>query len=63
MRHAVWHGGPAADYRVLLWLGVAPRRADLVLAVLQAAGRTVSFLLTDRHFTMNQATPGWLAAI
>ena len=47
VRHAVWHGGPAADYRVLLWPGVVPRRADPVLTVLQAAGRTVSLLLED----------------
>ena len=59
MRHAVWHGGPAADYRVLLWLGVVPRRADPVLTVLQAAGRTVSLLLEDQHFTMAQLQLLW----
>ncbi len=58
-RHAVWHGGPAADYCVLLWLGVVLRRADPVLTVLQATGRTVSLLPADQHFHMDQLQQLW----
>ena len=61
VRHAVRRCGSAADYRVLLWLGVVPKRADLVLMVLQAAGRTVSLLLQDRHFFMGQLRQLWEA--
>ncbi len=56
VRHAACHGGPAADYRILLWMGVVPRRADPVLTVLQAAGRTNSLLLTDQHFTITSSS-------
>jgi hypothetical protein len=58
VRHAVWAGGPAADYRVLLWSGCVPVRADPVVAVLWAAARTVSLLLQDGHFSTAQL--GWL---
>ena len=49
-RHAVWQGGPSADHRLLLWLGVVPA----VLAVLLAAARTVSLLAQDGHFAAGQ---------
>ena len=58
VRHAVWSGGPAADYRVLLWSGCIPVRADPVVAVLWAAARTVSLLVKDGHFSTAQL--GWL---
>ena len=58
VRHAVWSGGPAADYRILLWSGAIPVRADPVVAVLVAAARTVSLLVKDGHFSINQL--GWL---
>ncbi len=61
-RHAVWQGGPAADYRLLLWLGVVPARADPVLAVLVAAARTVSLLIQDGHVAVGQLSWLWLAA-
>jgi len=61
VRHAVWHGGPAADYRILLWTGVVPARADPVTAVLLAAARTVSLLVQDGHFSINQLEWLWLA--
>ena len=61
-RHAVWQGGPSADYRLLLWLGVVPARAGPVLAVLLAADRTVSLLIQDGHFVAGQLSWLWLAA-
>ena len=61
-RHAVWQGGPAADYRLLLWLGVVPARADPVLAVVLAAARTVSLLIQDGQFVADQLSCLWLAA-
>ena len=57
VRHAVWQGGPAADYRILLWTGAIPIRADPVVAVLLAAARTVSPLVQDGHFSTDQL--GW----
>ena len=61
-RHAIWQGGPSADYRLLLGLGVVPARADPVLAVLLAAARTVSLLVQDGHFAAGQLSWLWLAA-
>ena len=58
VRHAVWSGGPAADYRILLWSGCIPVRADPVVAVLWATARTVSLLVKDGHFSIFQL--GWL---
>ena len=62
VRHAVWQGGPAADYRILLWMGAVPVKADPVVAVLLAAARTVSLLVQDGHFAMHQLEWLWLAA-
>ena len=62
VRHAVWQGGPAADYRILLWTGAIPIRADPVVAVLQAAARTVSLMAQDGLFTAHQLGWLWLAA-
>ena len=62
VRHAVWQGGPAADYRILLWMGAIPVRADPVVAVLLAAARTVSLLVQDGHFALHQLEWLWLAA-
>ena len=62
VRHAVWQGGPAADYRILLWMGAVPVKADPVAAVLLAAARTVSLLVQDGHFTIHQLEWLWLAA-
>ncbi len=53
-RRAVWQGGPAADYRLLLWLGVGPARAHPVLAVLLAAARTVRLLIQDGQSVVGQ---------
>ncbi len=61
-RYAVWQGGPAADYRLLLWLRVVPPRTDPVLAVLLAATRTVSPLVQDGHFAACQLSWLWLAS-
>ena len=62
VRHALWQGGPAADYRILLWIGAVPVKADPVVAVLLAAARTVSLLVQDGHFTICQLEWLWLAA-
>ncbi len=61
MKHAVWRGGPAADYRLLLGLGTVPRKADPVLAVLLATARTVSLLIQDGHFAIGQLQWLWNA--
>ena len=58
----MWHGGPAADYRILLCMGAVPVKADPVVAVLLAAARTVSLLVQDGHFTICQLGWLWLAA-
>ena len=51
-------GGPAADYRILLWSGCIPVRANPVVAVLWATARTVSLLVKDGHLSIFQL--GWL---
>ncbi len=61
-RHVVWRGGPAADYRLLLGLGVVPASADPVLAGLLAVARVVSLLIQDGHFAVGQLSWLWLAA-
>ncbi len=60
--HTVWQGGLAADYRLLLWIGVVPIRADPCLGVLQAAARTLSLLIQDGHFVIEQLSWLWAAA-
>jgi hypothetical protein len=61
VRHAVWQGGPAGDFRIMLWLGLIPSRADPVCAVLLAAARMVSLLVQDRQFTIEELKWLWLA--
>ena len=58
----MWQGGPAADYRILLWTGAIPIRADPVVAVLLAAARAVSLLVQDGHFSTDQLDRLWLGA-
>ena len=59
VRHAVWSGGPAADYRILLWSGCIPVRADPVVAVLWATARAVALLVRDGHFSIFQLDWLW----
>ena len=61
VRHAAWQGGPAADYRILLWAGAIPIKADPVVAVLLAAARTVSLLAQYGHFELHQLERLWAA--
>ena len=59
VRHAVWQGGPAADFRLLLWLGLVPCRADPTCAVLLATARMVSLMVQDRQFTLEELRWLW----
>ena len=59
VRRAVRPGGPAADYRILLWSGAIPVRSDPVVALLLAVARTVSLLVKDGHFSTFQLRWLW----